>query len=70
MAASDAELLALGRAVHAFLIAPGQHPRTLLFEIFDHKRVVAITPVASFKEDDAILELIKQVKVKFPDRVF
>jgi len=63
MAASDAELLALGRAVHAFLVAPGLHPRTLLFEILDHKRIVAITPFER-------LENMRQVEIKFPDQVF
>lgn len=38
MSASDEEMMVLGRAVHAEITKPGQWPKVLCFELWDHKR--------------------------------
>lgn len=63
MAASDAELLALGRAVYEILKAPGPSPRTLLFEVSDEKRRIDIIPVLAFDH-------LHATEVAFAKRVF
>jgi hypothetical protein len=63
MAASDTELLALGRAVHAALEAPHEWPRIMRFELDDHIRRIELYSPAG--DDGGPVAVIK-----FPDGVF
>lgn len=64
MAASDAELLELGRAVHALLkVRVDDYPWGIFVELFDHKRVLALSLPGSPGGPG-------RVEVKFPDQVF
>ena len=63
MAASEPELLALGRAIHDMLTCrSGRFPRVLSFSLYDHKRILEIR--------DLDLGEAMPRRIQFPDRVY
>lgn len=59
MSPTDAELLELGRALHKELCAPRaeKFPRTIQFEIFDHKRCIAAYSMHRIDDHDALFSV-------------